>query len=368
MLKDFRVFFPCPIQVGSKQGQYANPLICLCFLYIYPDQNRITMNRHKRVIFFAGVLLLLGLLAPYFFPETLVIKHSSQINAPSNVVFSQVNDLRNWELWSPWQPLQRPVSYGNAGVGRGGFVLWGQSPDESYDQRFTITTSNPHQMVELAMDFAHQSFAVSRIDVTELDRSTLLVWHMAIKTEGWKSILFWLKQKQNLVAASKGLTTASEIFYTQGMQLVERGLIDAFPYVSIRRQVDWEELNVLMGSLYEQLTEGSETGGYTIIGYPFAIYHTLGEDRVDIECGFPVDTLVELRNGIIQSGIFDQTACAITHFDGGFENLELAHSAVQQWMEERGLALGGSPMEIYQSIADEGANEPRWTTAVIYPF
>ncbi len=326
------------------------------------------MSKQKRVVLILGIVLAFAIIAPYFFPETLIVRQSRQIKAPANVVFSQVNDLRFWELWSPWQPNNIPPDYGNAGVGRGGFVLWQQTAGESYDQRFTITTSNPHQLVEIAMDFPQQEFAVSRFDVTESNQITLLVWHMAIKTEGWKSVFFWLNQRQNMSKAATNLTVTSEMFFAQGMQLVERGLIDAFPYASIRRQVEWENLNDLMGEMYQQLTEAATMGNFTIIGHPFAIYHTIGDERVDIECGYPVEALVDMKGGIIHSSIYPETTCAITHFEGGFENLELGHTAVQQWMEERGLSLGGSPMEIYQSSFNDEGKETGWTTAIIYPF
>lgn len=326
------------------------------------------MSKQKRVILIVGVVLAFAIITPYFFPETLIIRQSRQINAPANVVFSQVNDLRFWELWSPWQPADLPPNYGNSGVGRGGWVLWQQTADESYDQRFTITTSNPHQTVEIAMDFPQKAFAVSRIDVSESDQYTLVIWHMAIKTEGWKSVFFWLNQRQNLSKAATNLTVTSEMFFVQGMQLVERGLIDTFPYVSIRRQVEWEQLNTLMGELYQQLTEAAEIGTFTIIGHPFAIYHAIGDDRVDIECGYPIETPIDLKGGIVQTGVFPETTCAITHFNGGFENLELGHTAVQQWMEERGLTLGGSPMEIYQSNSVGEGDESNWTTAIVYPI
>ena len=45
------------------------------------------------LVFIGGGLLL---------PSGFEVKRSIRVQAPLDITFAQVNDLRNWERWSPW--------------------------------------------------------------------------------------------------------------------------------------------------------------------------------------------------------------------------------------------------------------------------
>lgn len=319
----------------------------------------------KKSFFVILTVIVLAIIfaVPKLIPETWTIKVETTIEAPSRVVFALLNDLRNWELWSPWgfDNSSAVPKYLNGGFGRGGTIVW---PSEAgYQQRFVITHSEPHQSFEIAMDFGKNGFGISRINLQEnASEKTSVTWNYGLKTEGWKSLLTRQAINQSIKNALNNLSSTAEFWNQNKFIVVEPGVISDFPYVSIRRQIGWDELSEEMGKMYELLASATSEGNYRIIGHPYSIYHAMGEERVDVECGYPVESQVA-NIGIIMSGTYSEAMCAMTEYTGSFETLEKGHEAVQQWIEVRNISLSGPPMEIY--INNESAE---WTTRIVYPI
>jgi effector-binding domain-containing protein len=327
------------------------------------------MKPLKKILIATVIFAAIWLVTPFFFSETMVVSQSILIDAPARTVFSKINDFRNWEFWSPWRPDKDQVQavLQNNGIGRGGAVIWQSDITDSPVQKFTITNSEPYKLIEIAMDFPGQAFGVSRIEFSENEGQSGVTWSMGVKTEGWKTFFFRINVSKAIKKALLDLSNTAMLWHNQQLPVVEAGVINTFPYVSIRRQISWEELSEAMEKMYETLISSADEGNYQIIGHPYAIYHSMGEDKVDIECGFPVDRQTE-HSGIIFSGIYSEVLCAMTEYTGSYENLEIGHIAVQEWMTERGFTLSGSPMEIFMT-SESGSDDPaEWKTKICYPI
>lgn len=75
--------------------------------------------------------VLLGLLSIYLLccalgPKDLNVERSTLMDASPEVVFEQVNELRNWEKWSPWAAKDPDIklSYANLSAGTNGKYSW----------------------------------------------------------------------------------------------------------------------------------------------------------------------------------------------------------------------------------------------------
>jgi hypothetical protein len=68
------------------------------------------------VAYFGVALLAVALVLQ---PDRFTVTRSAIIDAPPNVVFRQINELRNWEAWSPWAKLdpQARTSYDGPAAG-----------------------------------------------------------------------------------------------------------------------------------------------------------------------------------------------------------------------------------------------------------
>ena len=91
----------------------------------------------KKAGLWAGLFLLALILISFLFPSTIKVSRSIEVNAPMDRVFDQVNDLRNWEKWSPWKRMDPTMvmTFSNPPVGQNAFYKW-----ESQDKRMGTGT------------------------------------------------------------------------------------------------------------------------------------------------------------------------------------------------------------------------------------
>lgn len=80
----------------------------------------------RKTALWTGIILLALLLFGFLLPREVTVSRSITIDAPMDRVFEQVNDLRNWEKWSPWKRMDpmMEMTFSNPPVGQGAFYKW----------------------------------------------------------------------------------------------------------------------------------------------------------------------------------------------------------------------------------------------------
>ena len=142
--------------------------------------------------------------------------------------------------------------------------------------------------------------------------------------------------------------------------------IDAQPMVGIRTQITMDRIAQVMGPLFGELHGYMQKNGRAPAGMPFAIYHCLEGDSVDLECGMPVAEPLagteRIRAGELPGG----KVATVTH-TGPYDDLRHTWAALTAWMKQQGLEAAGAPWEVY--VTDPGA-EPdpsKWRTDIFFP-
>jgi hypothetical protein len=114
-------------------------------------------------------------------PDSFRIERSAVINAPPDRIFAQVNDLKAWTAWSPWERIDPALkrTYSGPQGGKGAAYAWEGNKDVG-SGRMEITDTVPAAKITIKLDFlkpfeAHNTaeFAFAR----EGD-STKVTWAM----------------------------------------------------------------------------------------------------------------------------------------------------------------------------------------------
>lgn len=97
-------------------------------------------------------------------PASFRVARSTTIAAPPEVVFAQIEDLHNWEQWSPFERTDLTMSKAyegpRAGVGAS-FHYVGRKIGEG---RMTIAESTPHEGVRVKAEFIKPFAATNQIE------------------------------------------------------------------------------------------------------------------------------------------------------------------------------------------------------------
>ena len=105
------------------------------------------------LITLAVIIVVLGVVVAMQ-PAEFRVTRSTMMSAPPQVVFAQVDDLRKWELWSPWQKKDPAMKLTFAGppAGPGASYSWAGNKEVG-EGRLTITESHPNDLVRIKLEF-----------------------------------------------------------------------------------------------------------------------------------------------------------------------------------------------------------------------
>ncbi len=118
------------------------------------------------------------------------------------------------------------------------------------------------------------------------------------------------------------------------------------PTLGMRSIMPVEKLPEFFGKAYGGVMAYlGELGEYPS-GMPFAAYHNLDMDALDIEAGFPVSKKFEgkgeIRAGTIPAGKFISTMHV-----GSYDSVKDAYYALIQWAKQKGFETTGISYEYY---------------------
>lgn len=87
-------------------------------------------------------------------PDRFVVTREAVVEAPPARVFTLIDELRNWESWSPWAKLdpQQQTSYSGPPAGAGASFEWSGNSKVGAG-RLTIAESRPSEAIDIKLDF-----------------------------------------------------------------------------------------------------------------------------------------------------------------------------------------------------------------------
>jgi uncharacterized protein YndB with AHSA1/START domain len=117
-------------------------------------------------------------------PEDFSISRSATVAAPPEKVFPQVNDLHNWEAWSPWAKLDpnMKMTFTGPETGTGAAYTWSGNSKVG-EGRMTIVESRPSELVRIKLEFMKPFAATNASEFTfqPQGNQTTVTWSMTGK-------------------------------------------------------------------------------------------------------------------------------------------------------------------------------------------
>ena len=130
-----------------------------------------------------GLVVVIGALAAFVAtrPSEFAVTRSATFAAPAEAVFAQVNELKKWEAWSPWQKKdpQAKNSYAGPAAGAGASMSWAGNKEVG-EGRMTIVESRPAQLVRFKLEFFKPFAATNSAEFSFKEEAgrTAVTWTM----------------------------------------------------------------------------------------------------------------------------------------------------------------------------------------------
>jgi effector-binding domain-containing protein len=301
----------------------------------------------KKVLRFIVILLLilivgvvvLGLIAP----KDVTVERSLTINAPTDAVFTQMGNFRNWEHWSPWyraDPTSKIVYSGEDGKA-GSSYHWTGDPKKTGEGEMTATEINGTSM-KYALHFLKpwEQKADGFIKAEDAGNGTTKAsWGFSAHYPfPWNAMLVFmdmdkmlgkdfeagLKNIKDYVEKNPAGSSAFKITETQ------------FPgsnYAAIRKTISWSEMEQFFGDSYEKLHKAA---GDQVSGAPAGIYYTWDEknQKTDAAAAFPVPKGAVVKDATMID-VPGSRAYEIV-YTGGYSGSMAAHDAMGKHIAAKG--------------------------------
>ncbi len=125
---------------------------------------------------FAAILLVVIMMQPSSF----VVERTTAIDAPADVIYRHIANLRAMDAWSPWVRMdsQMKLQYEGPEAGVGARSSWEGS--EMGQGRLTVTAVKPHEEIEMKLEMLAPMEATNRILFTLVPAggATDVTWRM----------------------------------------------------------------------------------------------------------------------------------------------------------------------------------------------
>lgn len=127
-------------------------------------------------------------------PSEFRVTRSTAISATPQAIFAQVNDLHQWQGWSPWEKIDPALkrTYEGPPDGTGASYSW-VGNNKVGEGRMTITESRPHELVRFRLDFLKPFKGTNTAEFT-------------FEPEGAQTVVTWsMTGKYNFIVKAVGL-------------------------------------------------------------------------------------------------------------------------------------------------------------------
>lgn len=329
------------------------------------------MKALLKILYVLLILVIIVLVAGIFLPKEAHISSSIEINAPDEIVFDQINDLENWEAWSPWKQMDTTmkISYGSQTVGEGASYSW--TSIKSGDGNMTITESVPLNKIGIELDFGEQGKADSYWILEQKDNLTNLTWSFDNEDLSYMDRYFMVIFRKTMINSfNQGLNGIKEIAEDLRLSRISEIKVvnlEKQPVMAIIDSCKLEEMETRMDEMFNGVVGYLERRKMQTTGPPLAIYYTWNPDGIStFACGFPIEkrtwgykefTVIDLPEG---------EAATVIHW-GKYDSPK-PYLAMDKFLAEKGKSAEDYIWEVYLNDPESEPDTGMWQKQIYYPI
>ncbi|MEO5571110.1 MAG: SRPBCC family protein [Bacteroidia bacterium] len=322
-----------------------------------------------------GLLAIIILLCAisFFLPSGSHVERSMVINAPAETVFDQVNTLKKWDNWSPWQKMDPEMqrTYFGSGSGTGSGYSW-KGP-KTGEGKLTITDNKPNESVAIRLEFGGIG-AMSTFHFEPVDSGVKVTWSLDNDKSLNPVFKYMNLMMQGMLEKQfdEGLNdikkTVERIPQPQKKieMKIEATTISDQNYLAVRDTASMSNISQKLGGDYGTIGEAMKKQGLKMTGAPFAIYYSDSSDNMVMDACVSVDKAGK-EGGRVKPGIIKAGNAVVGHYFGNYQKLNEGHYAIKEWISRNNKKIIGAPWEIYMTDPGMEKDTAKWQTDIFYP-
>lgn len=320
------------------------------------------------------------------------VEETAVIDAPSKMLFDEVNDYKNWEEWGPWA-AKHPnmiLEYPEKTSGEGAGYSW---KTDKMNGSIKTTAVLPGKSIEQEMVF-DTPFGPSKSKVywkfealenlpNDKTGGTKVTWGMKGEQNFWEKA-YQLTQdktpaemvrpmlKTGLKNLAETVKKAMEV-YEISVNGVTQHSGGFYMYMTTASKNSGKALGAKMAKMLPQVFLYMQQNNIAMTGAPMTVYNNIDEQNgtVIISSGIPTSSRVitPAESEVLCGFLPSQKVVKIT-LKGNYDHLSEAWAAGKKFISESRYELNknANPFEVYVTDPKEVPNPAEWITEIYFPI
>ncbi len=324
-----------------------------------------------------GVIVLLVIIS-FFLPRKVHVERSIEINGNPQSAFVLINNLKNWEQWSPWHKLDPNTkwTFSETAEGTGAWYNWTSENKNVGNGKLTILESKENEHIKTQLDFEGMSPAFADYIFTPTDNGYKLTWTMD-SDMGMNPIgKFFGLMMDAMIGPDyeKGLKSLKELAEAGpqketigGFDFEEREM-PAMMVAGIAETVKMSDFSsAKFAGWFGSIGKTLETSKIKPVGPPMTIYYRYDKESTDMEAAMPVESKGK-DVGTVKFHDIAATKALVVKYMGDYSKTEAVYNAAFEYMGKKGMKENGAPMEIYITDPMMEKDTAKWLTEIVFPI
>jgi effector-binding domain-containing protein len=320
----------------------------------------------KYILFFVAGVITLATIVSFFLPSQCHVERSMEMNCTPEQAFPLVNNLKKWDIWSPWHHKDSAMvkNYGDVYEGIGANYSWKSNHRDVGNGSIKYVEVKPNEFIKAEMYFMDNSsaaFGTYKFDKT--DKGCKVTWGMDCDMSKPFVIgkFFGMMMdkmigpdfENGLAELKKASENAAACCAAGVVSNVEEVTVPTINCMQINDECDLKDVGPKLGELYGKLGKAMGEKGCKMAGAPCAMYPGFkdGDTHTKIVACMACDKLCgDCGNGIKCVTMPSVKAVKAT-FTGPYESNGAAYKKIKEWAAE-------NKKELTENAWEEYANDP----------
>jgi effector-binding domain-containing protein/uncharacterized protein YndB with AHSA1/START domain len=334
------------------------------------------MNKFLKIfIFILLAIAALYILACFLAPKKLQLEVEETIDAPPNLIYNLVNDLKHWEEWSPWAELDSNAvyTYSKRTEGVGASFTW-RGNSEVGEGTQTIKESVLAEKIKLALEFnGVDGISNSTWKFKEENGKTKVSWDFDGSDTAFPFRIFNLLMKGGLKKSyQKGLTGLKGISEKRAKEKIYKGykikemIMPEKHFILNRQEVRMENIQEFYNRNVGVLFAKAAAANIETDGISSNLFFKWDEENgvTDMATGLSVREPIDIKD-MSSLTVPEGRALQVDYYGDSSKSSE-AHYAIDEYMKDYGLL--NDPPIIEENVTDltQEKDPNKWLTRITY--
>lgn len=328
------------------------------------------MKKFKTFLFIVLGLIAIFLIVAMLMPKDYKVERSIVIDAPEGVVVNQITMFKHFQQWSPWSELDPNMEFTIEGEdGQVGAKYSWTGNDDVGVGSMEITEKEANRVdIELYFKEPWESQATTYYSWNTNGSSTEVVWGMNGKNPIPMNLFLNMDKMigpdyEKGLQALKERSEAIQAKTQYGAYAIEEVNMPEKNYLIKKGTISMSEIPMFLADNFGTMMTEMTKGGFQPTGAPASLYFEWDEENqsTTMAAAIPCEKSVAGYELMPVGGKMIKTV-----YQGAYDDMMPAYMAMDEYLKEKGLEMGGPVLEEYVTDPAQESDTSKWITNIYF--